>query len=78
MRLATNRNQDMRMNGGRAETEVEYDIGFDDTGRIHALEIQVTASAVPSAELPPMTHSIWAGCGRSKSSGSVAEAVFKC
>ena len=45
MRLATNRNQDMRMNGGRAETEVEYDIGFDDTGRIHALEIQVTLSA---------------------------------
>ena len=29
------------MNAGRAETEVEYDIGFDDTGRIHALEIQV-------------------------------------
>ena len=41
VRLQTNRNQDMRMNGGRAETDVEYDIGFDDTGRIHALEIQV-------------------------------------
>ncbi|CAL5222937.1 g5372 [Coccomyxa viridis] len=40
VRLQTNRNQDMRMNGGRAETDVEYDIGFDDTGRIHALEIQ--------------------------------------
>ena len=61
MRLATNRNQDMRMNGGRAETEVEYDIGFDDTGRIHALEIQVTVLAVPAAELPLMTDSIWAG-----------------
>ena len=34
----------MRMNGGRAETDVEYDIGFDDTGRIHALEIQVRTS----------------------------------
>ena len=31
----------MRMNGGRAEREVEYDIGFDDSDRIHALEIQV-------------------------------------
>ena len=41
VRLQTNRNQDLRMNAGRAETEVEYDIGFDDTGRIHALEIQV-------------------------------------
>ena len=44
VRLQTNRNQDMRMNGGRAETDVEYDIGFDDTGRIHALEIQVCAA----------------------------------
>ena len=41
VRLATNRNQDLRMNGGRAEVEAEYDIGFDNTGRIHALEIQV-------------------------------------
>lgn len=48
VRLQTNRNQDMRMNGGRAETDVEYDIGFDDTGRIHALEIQVvSATTVP-------------------------------
>ena len=39
--LQTNRNQDMRMNGGRAETDVDYEIGVDDTGRIHALEIQV-------------------------------------
>ena len=68
----------MRMNGGRAETEVEYDIGFDDSGRIHALEIQVIVLAVPSAELPVMTHSIWAGCGRSKSSVSEAEVVFEC
>ena len=29
------------MNGGRAETDVEYDIGFDDSGKILALEIQV-------------------------------------
>ena len=56
VRLATNRNQDMRMNGGRAETQVEYDIGFDDTGRIHALEIQVTIPTVPSAELPLMSR----------------------
>lgn len=41
VRLQTDRNQDLRMNGGRAETDVEYDIGFDDTGRIDALEIQV-------------------------------------
>ena len=41
VRLQTNRNQDLRMNGGRAETDVEYDIGFDDSGKILALEIQV-------------------------------------
>ena len=35
------------MNAGRAETEVEYDIGFDDTGRIHALEIQVLFDEQP-------------------------------
>ncbi len=42
VRLAVNRNQDFRMNNGRAETEVEYDIGFDADGKIHALEMQVS------------------------------------
>ena len=41
VRLAVNRNQDFRMNNGRAAVEVEYDIGFDDSGKILALEMQV-------------------------------------
>ena len=49
----------MRMNGGRAETEVEYDIGFDDTGRILALEIQVTVFAVPSLLSLPRSCPQW-------------------
>ncbi|BDA48926.1 probable indole-3-acetaldehyde oxidase [Coccomyxa sp. Obi] len=40
VRLAVNRNQDFRMNNGRAAVEVEYDIGFDESGKILALEMQ--------------------------------------
>ncbi|KAK9918869.1 hypothetical protein WJX75_007680 [Coccomyxa subellipsoidea] len=40
VRLAVNRNQDFRMNNGRAAVEVEYDIGFDDSGKVLALEMQ--------------------------------------
>lgn len=45
VRLAVSRNQDFRMNNGRAEVEVEYDIGFDRDGRVRALEMQVCCSA---------------------------------
>ena len=29
------------MNGGRARIDLEYDIGFDDTGKIHALDLRL-------------------------------------
>lgn len=45
VRLAVNRNQDFRMNNGRAAVEVEYDIGFDDSGKVLALEMQVRGNA---------------------------------
>ena len=35
VRMSVNRNQDLRMNAGRAAIELEYDIGFDDSGKIH-------------------------------------------
>lgn len=41
VRLATNRNVDMAMNGGRCYTETEYSVGFDSEGKITALDIKV-------------------------------------
>lgn len=29
------------MNGGRARIDLEYDIGFDSSGKIHALDLRV-------------------------------------
>ncbi len=29
------------MNGGRARIDLEYDIGFDDNGKIHALDLRL-------------------------------------
>eukprot|EP00891_Asterochloris_glomerata_P008497 jgi/Astpho2/8497/Aster-05539 len=40
VRLTLNRNTDLRLNGGRSETEVEYSVGFDDSGHISALEVK--------------------------------------
>ncbi|KAK9795562.1 hypothetical protein WJX73_009750 [Symbiochloris irregularis] len=34
------RNDDFRLNGGRDETLVEYDVGFDDQGKVNALAIK--------------------------------------
>lgn len=39
--MSVNRGQDSRMNGGRARIELEYDIGFDDSGKIHALDLRL-------------------------------------
>lgn len=33
--MSVNRNQDLRMNAGRPVIDLEYDIGFDDSGKIH-------------------------------------------
>ena len=35
VRMSVNRNQDLRMNAGRAAIDLEYDIGFDESGKIH-------------------------------------------
>jgi hypothetical protein len=40
VRLPVNRNQDLAMNNGRAAVQVEYDIGFDESGKLRALEMQ--------------------------------------
>ena len=34
VRISVNRNQDLRMNAGRATIDLEYDVGFDDSGKI--------------------------------------------
>lgn len=34
VRMSVNRNQDLRMNAGRATIDLEYDIGFDNSGKI--------------------------------------------
>ena len=39
VRMSVNRGQDLCMNGGRARIELEYDVGFDDSGKIHALDL---------------------------------------
>lgn len=39
--MSVSRAQDSRMNGGRARIDLEYDIGFDDSGKIHALNLNV-------------------------------------
>lgn len=39
--MSVNRAQDNRMNGGRARIDLEYDIGFDSTGKILALDLHV-------------------------------------
>jgi xanthine dehydrogenase molybdopterin-binding subunit B len=39
VRLVTTRQQDFRMFGGRAEKHIEYSVGWDDDGRITALDI---------------------------------------
>ncbi|KAL0029788.1 hypothetical protein WJX77_000034 [Trebouxia sp. C0004] len=41
VRMSVNRGQDLRMNGGRARIELEYDVGFDDSGNIHALDLRL-------------------------------------
>jgi len=41
VRMSVNRGQDLRMNGGRARIELEYDVGFDDSGKIHALDLRL-------------------------------------
>ncbi|EIE21740.1 molybdenum cofactor-binding domain-containing protein [Coccomyxa subellipsoidea C-169] len=38
VRYQLDRNADMRTNGGRSETMIEYDIGFDGDGKVHALK----------------------------------------
>ena len=38
--MSVNRNQDLRMNAGRATIDLEYDIGFDDSGKIHVSSAQ--------------------------------------
>jgi xanthine dehydrogenase molybdopterin-binding subunit B len=39
VRLAVNRNTDMAMIGGRCALTVTYDVGFDEAGRITALNM---------------------------------------
>ena len=41
VRMSVNRGQDLRMNGGRARIELEYDVGFDDSGKIHAVDLRL-------------------------------------
>ena len=41
VRMSVNRGQDLRMNGGRARIELEYDVGFDESGKIHALDLRL-------------------------------------
>ncbi|KAA6423444.1 MAG: Aldehyde oxidase, partial [Trebouxia sp. A1-2] len=41
VRMSVNRGQDLRMNGGRARIELEYDVGFDDSGKIQALDLHL-------------------------------------
>ena len=40
VRLPVSRNQDLAMNNGRAAVQVEYDIGYDESGKVLALEMQ--------------------------------------
>jgi len=40
VRLALNRNTDMALCGGRPEYDVTYDVGFDDQGRLLAVDIK--------------------------------------
>lgn len=36
-----NRNDDLLMNHGRCLGRVEYDVGFDENGKVHAIKAQV-------------------------------------
>jgi xanthine dehydrogenase molybdopterin-binding subunit B len=42
VRLVTTRQEDFRMFGGRAEKTMEYSVGWDDEGRITAVDMAVT------------------------------------
>jgi xanthine dehydrogenase molybdopterin-binding subunit B len=41
VRFSLNRNDDLRLNGGRCYGEVEYNVGFDSSGKISAMEVKV-------------------------------------
>ncbi len=40
VRLAANRNADMAMIGGRCQVDVTYSVGFDEEGRLLALDLE--------------------------------------
>ncbi|BDA47143.1 Xanthine dehydrogenase/oxidase [Coccomyxa sp. Obi] len=40
VRFQLDRNADMRGNGGRSETLIEYDLGFDERGKVQALKVR--------------------------------------
>lgn len=42
VRLPVHRHADTAMNAGRMPMRVSYDVGFDDVGRVKALDIVVT------------------------------------
>ncbi|KAG1670983.1 hypothetical protein FOA52_014372 [Chlamydomonas sp. UWO 241] len=41
VRFAVDRNSDFAMFGGRCDTRATYDFGYDDTGKIHAIDMTV-------------------------------------
>lgn len=54
VRMSVNRNQDLRMNAGRATIDLEYDIGFDDSGKIHV--------SIAACKRAVFAHSCWWCC----------------
>ncbi len=48
---ALNRNDDFRLNAGRCECEVTYDVGFEEDGTITALDFKVGVSVWDRASL---------------------------
>ncbi|TLX53250.1 xanthine dehydrogenase molybdopterin binding subunit [Stutzerimonas nosocomialis] len=45
------RNEDMQMTGKRHPFHVEYDVGFDDSGRLHGVQIDLAGNCGYSADL---------------------------
>ena len=50
-KLRLDRDDDMKMTGKRHDFEVDYDVGFDDTGRITAIEFTLASRCGMSADL---------------------------
>lgn len=51
IRISLNRNVDMRIAGGREETLVDYNVGFDNTGKIESLKMKSKLSSGSQIDL---------------------------